>query len=151
MTRRDIRHRLIGVAILLGAGGSTLLHRQVWLAHASGPATLLEAALALVTFALGSLGLLLVFNGARLRDDWKRDCNRAARRRRLRAKPARHQRDTGTQRHLAAAAAMDPTHFAGGRVALAAFLIMRAHQAALDAKPASKGTVESKKAGDVYS
>jgi hypothetical protein len=138
MTKRDLRHRLTGVAILLfGAGGSTLLHRQVWEAHAKGPASALEGALGLLTFALGSLGLLLVINGARLRDGWKRDCDRAMRRRTRHIRPRPRTNQSETRHPFIAAAAMDPMHYAGGRAALAAFLVMRAHQAALDVRAAN--------------
>lgn len=81
MNRSDVLHRLTGVALLCGAGGSASLHRQVWLAHATGPASVLEAGLGLTTFVLACMGLLLLLSGARLRDGWRRDCDRAKHRR----------------------------------------------------------------------
>jgi hypothetical protein len=147
MNRRDILHRLAGVALVLGAGASTLLHREVWLAHASGPATGLEAVLGLLTFALASLGILLVIGGARLRDGWKRDCDRAARRREQRVKPDQGTVDAEAEHRRIMAAAVDSMAFAGGRAAIATFLVMRARQAALDARLVRKTTTEKYEPG----
>lgn len=71
MTKRDLFWRLAGLGLLMAAGGSTLLHRAVWLTAKSGPAPGLEAMLGLATFMLACLGVLLIINGARLRDSWK--------------------------------------------------------------------------------
>lgn len=148
MKRRDVLHRLVGVAILLGAGASTLLHREVWLAHASEPATGLEAALALLTFAMASFGLLLVIGGAKPRDGWVRDCDRATRRREQRAKPGEDiPEDVEAENRRIMAAAMDPMAFAGCRTALATYLIMRARQTAPQAQPPSKTTTEKYEPG----
>ena len=119
MSPRDTVHRLVGVSILLGAGASTLLHREVWLAHASGPATGLEAALGLLTFVLASLGVLLIIGGARLRDGWKRDCDRAARRRERQIKPDKGPVDAEAEHRRIMMAAVDSMAFAGGRAAIA--------------------------------
>lgn len=147
MSPRDTVHRLVGVSILLGAGASTLLHREVWLAHASGPATGLEAALGLLTFVLASLGVLLIIGGARLRDGWKRDCDRAARRRERRIKPDKGPVDAEAEHRRIMMAAVDSMAFAGGRAAIATFLVMRARQAALDARTVRKTTTEKYEPG----
>lgn len=147
MSRRDILHRLVGVAVLLGAGASTLLHREVWLVHASGPASGLEAALGLLTFALASLGVLLIIGGARLRDGWKRDCDRAARCREQRIKPNHDAVDAESEHRRIMVAAVDSMAFASGRAAIATFLVMRARQAALDARLVRKTTTEKYEPG----
>lgn len=147
MNRRDILHRLAGVAIMVGAGGSTLLHREVWLAHASGAATGLEAALGLLTFVLASFGLLLVVGGSKLRDGWKRDCDRAARRREQCAKPDMGTFDREAEDHRIMAAAMDPMVFAGGRAAVATFLVMRARQAVAQSRYVGRTTTEKSEPG----
>ena len=104
--------------------------------HASGLATGLDAAFRLLMFALASLGLLLVIGGSRLRDGWKRTCEGAAyvRERRV-GRDADTLNDVEAEnRRIMATAAMDPMAFAGGRAALAAFLVMRAHQAAVQTR-----------------
>lgn len=147
MNRRDILHRLAGVAIILGAGASTLLHREVWLAHASGPATGLEAALGLLTFVLANFGLLLVIGGSKLRDGWKCDCDRAARRREQCSKPDKGTSDRDAEDHRILAAAMDPMAFAGSRAAMATFLVMRARQAAAPSQYVGRTTTEKYEPG----
>lgn len=124
--RRDRLHRLLGFALLAGAGTSTWVHRAVWQAHAEGPATWLEGALAALTLLLGSLGLLLIAGGCRLSDDWRRDGQRAARRRARRVVHA----DDPEHRRIAEDAA-HATALHGARVPLAAWLVMRARRAAL--------------------
>lgn len=147
MNRRDSLHRLAGVAILLGAGASTFLHREVWLIHASGPATGMEFALGLSTFTLASLGVLLVIGGSKLRDGWKRGCDRAERRREQHAKPVRRPFDAEDERRPIAEAALDTMAFADGRAAIATFLIIRARQVALNARSARKATTEEHEPG----
>lgn len=147
MNRRDILHRLAGVACVLGAGASTLLHREVWLTHASGPATGLEAVLGLLTFVLASAGVLLVIGGAGLRDGWKRGCDRAARRREQHGKPDRNMVDGAAEHHRVRVAAVDSMAFADSRAAIGTFLAMRARQAARDAGLVRKTTTEKHEPG----
>lgn len=147
MSRRDTLHRLMGAAILMGAGVSMVLHREVWRAHAAGPATGLEAALGLLTFALASLGLLLLIGGSRLRDGWKRDCGRAARRRGRRAREDRQTPRAHPEDHRVTATPLDPMAFGTGRVALATFLVMQARQAAARTTRANKTTTEKYEPG----
>jgi hypothetical protein len=96
MNHRDMMHRLTGLVFMAGAGASTLVHRQVWQAHASGPASAMEAILGLLTFFLASLGLLLTINGCRLHDGWKHDCERAVQQRERQA-ALRDVNTTGTR------------------------------------------------------
>lgn len=149
MTRRDILHRLAGAGVLSGAGASTLLHREVWLAHSSGAATGLEAALGLATFVMASLDFLLLLGGSRFRDGWKRDCERLARRRKQQV-PADQgaASDLETEnRRIMAAAVVDSMAFAGGRAAIASFLVVRAREAAARARFASQTTTEKYEPG----
>ncbi|WP_068081188.1 hypothetical protein [Novosphingobium rosa] len=140
MNHRDLLHRLAGVAFMAGAGASTCVHRAVWQAHASGPATALEGGLGMLTFFLGSLGLLLLIGGSSLRDGWKRDCEQAARRREGRgAKPA-EPLDPETEHRRTMADAVHAMAFAGPRAALATCLVMQARQAAL--RPRTSGKAE---------
>lgn len=76
MTKRDVLWRLAGVAALAGAGGISLLHRELLAEHLSRPATSMEWVLGLLSFLLASFGALLIINGARLREDWVRACDR---------------------------------------------------------------------------
>lgn len=161
MTRRDILHRMAGVVALLGAGASTVLHREVWLAHASGPATGLEAALGLATFVLASLGLLLVLGGSRFRDGWKRNGERAARRReqrngertarrreqRVRSRQGAVEDAEAENRRIMADAAIDPAALASGRAALATFLVLRARQTAVQSRFVSQTTTQKYEPG----
>jgi hypothetical protein len=132
MIDRDLMHRLAGIVALLGTAASMLFHGALRPVHASLWAVAAELAFGLVTFILASFGLLLVLGGSRLRDGWKRTCEHAALQREQRT------RTTGDfvndaeaeNRRIMAAAAIDPLAFAGGRAAIAAFLVMRAHQAA---------------------
>lgn len=77
--RADIALRGLGSGVLavagfviseLGApstsGGTTLLHRSIYLAARHGPAQVLELALGLTSFILASIGVLLLIHGARL-------------------------------------------------------------------------------------
>jgi hypothetical protein len=128
---RDRLHRLLGVALLAGAGASTWVHRAVWQAHAEGPATWLEGALAALTLLLGSLGLLLIAGGCRLSDDWQSDGERAARRRRQAAAPPLAAGDDEAEHHRITQDALHASALSGARVPLAAWLVMRARHAAL--------------------
>lgn len=144
MNRRDILHRLAGVVVLLGAGASTLVHREVWRDHASGPASGLEAALGLLTFGLASFGILLFIGGARLRDGWKRECDRTACHHEKRIQTNRNSLDEAEYRRIITEA-VDSMAFPGGRAQIAAFLIMRARLAALDASLSTNTSAESLK------
>jgi hypothetical protein len=73
MTGRDMRWRLFGFALIGFAGGISLIHRMVLETNAQAPASGLEGALALTSFILACVGATFVIQGARLRDDWKRD------------------------------------------------------------------------------
>ena len=112
MNRRDLLHRLIGVAALLAAGEAAPWHRQMWNTHAAGPASGLEAALGIMILMLASLGMLLLIHGAKLRDGWVRDCARAAARREARPIKGRGARAKDEQAREMAIAAM---HLAGSR------------------------------------
>jgi hypothetical protein len=57
---------LCGVLLLLASGGTTLVHRSIWEAARHGPAQAVEFGIALMTFTLASIGMLLVINGGRL-------------------------------------------------------------------------------------
>ncbi|WP_206245378.1 hypothetical protein [Novosphingobium terrae] len=131
MNRRDLKHRLVGAAFMAGACASTLIHRDVWRAHASGPATVLEGALGMLTFFLGSLGLLLLIGGCRLRDGWKHDGQQAARRRERFASSPAKPLDPEAEHRRIMADAVHAMAFAGARASMATFLVMRARQAAL--------------------
>jgi hypothetical protein len=63
---RDIVHRLIGAGLLGGAVLSSFLHKA--LAAGGGQPTLAELALAITSFVLASVGVMLVINGAQLFD-----------------------------------------------------------------------------------
>lgn len=71
MTRRDLTWRLAGVTFLAGAGATSLLHRNVLAGAAGQPASLVEMGLAFASFFLASIGVLLMINGVRLRDEWR--------------------------------------------------------------------------------
>ncbi len=58
--------RWLGLVLLAGSGGSTLLHRAVFAAARHGPAQAAEFGLALLTFTLASTGMLLLVHGAAL-------------------------------------------------------------------------------------
>ena len=74
MTRRDLAWRGLGLLLVGAATGSSLLHRALTL---DGPASApLEMALALASFSFASLGILLLCQGVRLRDGWRRDLDR---------------------------------------------------------------------------
>jgi hypothetical protein len=61
----DPKHRLAGLALLLAACGSSLLHRHIF--HQDGDAAaILQMALVLIGMALASIGTLLILYGARL-------------------------------------------------------------------------------------
>lgn len=62
----DVASRLLGVLLLAGSCGSSLIHRSVYEAARHGSARAIEFGLGLLTFVLASAGLLLVFHGARL-------------------------------------------------------------------------------------
>lgn len=127
MSRRDILHRLAGIAILFGAGVSMLLYRKIRLDGAGGPVTEPEAALGLLTFTLACLGMMLLIGGARLRDGWRRRRERAIRRRERRAARRYPAPDDEENRRLRAAAANSMAF--KGRAALATFLVMQERQA----------------------
>lgn len=63
---RDLKHRGIGLTLLVASGGSTLGHRQIYEAARHGPAHPLEFAFGLLTFILASTGILLLIHGSRL-------------------------------------------------------------------------------------
>ncbi len=71
MTRRDLAWRLAGMALLGGAGGTSLVHRHVLAAAANRPASAIEIGLGLASFILASFGMLLIINGPHLRDEWR--------------------------------------------------------------------------------
>ena len=58
--------RLIGLVLLATAGGTSLIHRSIYLAARHGPAQVLELALGLLSFMLASTGVLLLIHGAAL-------------------------------------------------------------------------------------
>ena len=58
--------RLLGLLLLFASGGTTLIHRSVYMAARHGPATAAELAASLATFMLASAGMLLLIHGARL-------------------------------------------------------------------------------------
>lgn len=60
------RHRLIGVLLILASCGTTLVHRAIWTAARHGPAQAAEMGMALTSFVLASLGMLLIIHGAKL-------------------------------------------------------------------------------------
>lgn len=68
MSRSDFLWRLGGVAAIVGACGTSLIHRAVAAAHPGGPPGIWEWVLALLSFVLASIGALLLLNGAGLRD-----------------------------------------------------------------------------------
>lgn len=59
----------MGVLLILASCGTTLLHRAIWTAARHGPAQAAEMGLALATFVLASIGVLLAFHGAKLLAD----------------------------------------------------------------------------------
>lgn len=71
MAGRDLVWRLAGAALLAGAGGTSLVHRQVLAAAADRPASAIEMALALASFVLAGAGIVMILTGARLRDAWR--------------------------------------------------------------------------------
>lgn len=58
-------HRLVGVLLILASCGTTLVHRAIWTAARHGPAQAAEMGLALTSFVLASLGMLLILHGAK--------------------------------------------------------------------------------------
>ena len=147
MTRsRDLRHRFAGVLVLLAAAGSIVLTREAGFVHASGSLTGLEAVFGLLSFVMASLGMLLVIGGTRLRDAWKRDWGRAVRQRRKRKAVACDvaTADAAGQNLHAAAGVIAPEAmaYAGGRAALATFLIVRARRTSLEARLARRQAAE---------
>jgi hypothetical protein len=60
VTRSDLKARITGLVLLLTSAGTTAAHRHVYEQAYSGPATLLEFVLSLLTFMLASTGLLLL-------------------------------------------------------------------------------------------
>ncbi|NLS27108.1 hypothetical protein S2M10_21010 [Sphingomonas sp. S2M10] len=63
---RKVGHRLVGVLMILAACGTTLVHRAIWTMARHGPAQAAEMGLALTSFVLASLGMLLLLHGDKL-------------------------------------------------------------------------------------
>ena len=129
MDRRDLRSRAAGIAILVGAGAISLAHGAAPVGAATVHASSIDLSLALASFVLACLGLLLIIQGARLRDGWVSACKRAERDR------------TALKRdgQKSAVTEIDPTvlwdpGLGGGRLALSTFLILRAQQQAAQAR-----------------
>lgn len=80
MIRSTMPARIAGVLLLLAACGTTLLHRQVWLAARDGPVALAELVLGLGSFTLATLGIVLLVSGRHPRRVVT-FCNLASRRR----------------------------------------------------------------------
>lgn len=73
MTKRDIIWRVIGAFAIGGAGGTSLLHREVSLATAGASPALAELLLGLSSFVLASVGVLLLIHGARLHENRRQE------------------------------------------------------------------------------
>ena len=123
MTRRDLFWRLAGLSLLVAASGSTFLHRAVWITAKSGPATGLEAMLGFATFILACLGVLLIINGARLRDSRKATLDNREPKTPFEAhKRARRMSEKNLTADLVRTGSVD------GRTMFAAMLILRARE-----------------------
>jgi hypothetical protein len=62
----DLPYRVAGIGLIAASALTTLLHEHYLSAHAGDAPTLLEFGLALTTFVLASVGMMLVATGARL-------------------------------------------------------------------------------------
>ena len=69
MNRTDFLWRLGGVAAIMAAGGTSLIHQAVRAAPIAGPPGIWEWVLALFSFVLASFGALLLLQGTRLGAD----------------------------------------------------------------------------------
>ena len=78
---RKLPARLIGLLLLLASGGTTLVHRSIWEGAKHGPAQAAEFGIALATFMLASIGMLLVIHGGKLFARTKLDRGASGRRR----------------------------------------------------------------------
>lgn len=134
MNRRDMAWRLGGLVALAAAGGTSLLHRSVLATQVNRPASSLEFVLGLCGFVLASLGVLLLIQGAKLRDGWVRACDTQQQ---ARGGDRTAATDAEDAQAWKTAAAADPYALAGGRAALAVFLADRANRAAAGRTTAS--------------
>lgn len=66
MRRWKLPPRLSGLLLLVASAGTTLVHRSLWEVNRQGPAQPAEFGIALATFMLASVGVLLLIYGGRL-------------------------------------------------------------------------------------